>query len=893
MAPIKIITFEFGLLNSYPSMKKCCTGLKEVFFFILVSVLFLPLPVNATHQRAAEILYKHIDGLTYEITLISYTFTPSPANDFRDFLQINWGDGTSDDIPRVERTNLANDITYNRYIGQHTFPGPSFYTISCEDPNRNGGILNIPNSINIPLYIYSELYINPFLGGYNDSPELLIPPIDNGCIDQPYYHNPGAFDPNGDSLSYRLVPCLGAQGLPIPGYTLPAAEHVFRIDSVTGDVFWDYPIQAGEYNIAILIEEWRNGIKIGSVLRDMQIIIVACNNRPPVIETPADTCIEAGDTLVFNVRAYDPDSNTVTLTGTGGPLVITNSPASMHPTPSIGLGHTTATFTWPTICGHVLKQPYRVFFRAIDNGSPVNLVDITSMRILVIGPAPKNLTATPLGTSITLNWDNYACTNASGYYIYRKSDSTGYQPGYCQTGVPSYLGYSKIAQVADLTQTTFVDNNNGSGLVLGIKYCYLIIAYYPDRAESYASNEACASLKKDVPVITNVSVNNTSTVLGSMHVAWSKPTELDTIQAPGPYMYILERSSITSLNLFVKVDSLFSLNDTIYTDSLLNTDQIPYKYRVDLYNLTPGNRFLIGSSQVASSIFLAIFPSDKRLKFVWTNNVPWTNFRFDIYRQNAASSEFDSIGSSPLPAFIDTGLKNHTEYCYLVRSVGKYSSDGFVFPIINYSQIRCETPVDNIPPCPPVLKVTPECDVSTNKLSWVNPYDTCSLDIVKYYIYFTPSSGTNLILLDSLLNRNDTVYYHKPENGIAGCYSVIAIDSAGNKSNFSDTVCIDIYDCPSFRYRLPYIFTPNGDGFNDTFIPFPYTSVEKINLKIFDRWGKEVFETSDPDVNWDGNDKNTNRPCSDGVYFFVCDVYEITLTGTVKRTLEGSVTILR
>ena len=74
----------------------------------------------------------------------------------------------------------------------------------------------------------------------------------------------------------------------------------------------------GEYNIAILIEEYRHGVKIGSVIRDMQIIIMACNNHVPEIISLDDTCINAGDTLVFKVSARDPDANqVVTLTAIG------------------------------------------------------------------------------------------------------------------------------------------------------------------------------------------------------------------------------------------------------------------------------------------------------------------------------------------------------------------------------------------------------------------------------------------------------------------------------------------------------------------------------------------------------------------------------------------------
>ncbi len=123
----------------------------RLLLLLFLCIFLIPLHGRATHQRAAEITFKHISGLTYEINLISYTFTPSPANAFRDYLLINWGDGVSSEIHRDTVRNLPNDISYNFYRGQHTFPGPASYTISCEDPNRNGGIMNIPNSINIPL----------------------------------------------------------------------------------------------------------------------------------------------------------------------------------------------------------------------------------------------------------------------------------------------------------------------------------------------------------------------------------------------------------------------------------------------------------------------------------------------------------------------------------------------------------------------------------------------------------------------------------------------------------------------------------------------------------------------------------------------------------------------
>ena len=864
---------------------------KHLIVMFMLALAFLPGRLMATHQRAAEITFRHVKDLEYEITLISYTFTPSPANAYRDYLTINWGDGKVSDIQRKVITYLPDDITYNKYVGTHEFPGAATFTISCEDPNRNGGIINIPNSINTPLYIYSELTISPFIQGFDNSPVLLIPPVDNGCVNQVFYHNPGAYDPDGDSLSYRLVPCRGVQGQQIPGYTYPAPPPELTLNPVTGDLIWDYPTQQGEFNIAILIEEWRNGARIGSVLRDMQITIVACDNKPPVIDPIPDTCVEAGKTLRFPVTAHDTIISKITLTATGGPFTLATQPATLTPEIATGYGSVEAIFKWSTACEHIRLSPYQVLFKAKDDGRPVSLVNIKSMMIRVVGPAPDSLAALPVGNSIALSWDTLSCRNAAGYYVYRKADSTGFVHGYCETGVPAWLGYTRIATLQGVGTTSYLDDNGGAGLQRGLRYCYIVVAWFHDKAEGYASAEVCATLKKDVPVITNASITATGAANGSVYVAWSRPTELDTVQIPGPYRYLILRSRSDAPDNLQAVDSLDNLNDTIFNNLNLNTSQFHYRYRIDLWNVTPGNRFLVGSSQPANTVFLSAYATDKMNKLTWTNNVPWLNKRFTVYRKDPGGSTYDSIAGVTQPRYNDRGLVNGLEYCYRIRSTGNYSAPGFVDPILNDSQELCAVPVDNVPPCPPLLTVATICESSTNRLSWRIPSDTCPTDIQRYYIYYTQLRGTP-VLIDSLTGAGDTVYLHIPPGAITGCYAVAAADSLGNRSEPGNVVCIDYTNCP--EYTLPNLITPNGDFINDTLTPFPgYTSIRSVMMKIYDRWGRMVYKTTEPPIRWDGRDMTTGNPCSDGTYFYVCDVTAITLDGDKTFTLKGTVTILR
>ncbi|NNF01260.1 MAG: T9SS type B sorting domain-containing protein, partial [Bacteroidia bacterium] len=685
------------------------------------------------------------------------------------------------------------------------------------------------------------------------------------------------------SLSYELISCRGENGQFISGYTFPTANNSFTLDAITGDLIWDTPQAVGEYNVAMLIREYRDGSEIGSVVRDMQITIKPSNNNPPTIDPLLDICVEAGTFISIDVEARDLDNDQITLTGTGGPLILSVSPATFNQ-PVTGTGVVNSTFEWQTDCDHVRKSSYQMLFKAEDSDPDVNLVDLERLNITVVAPAPKNPKAEPLGNNINLHWNPSICQGANGYKIYRRLGFYGFTPGQCETGVPAYTGYSLIGKTFALNDTTFSDDNNGSGFIAGQDYCYMIVACFPDGAQSYASVEVCTEIKRDLPVITNASVNFTDAVNGSVYVAWSKPTELDSTITPGPFRYEVFRSADLSGTNFTMIASLPSLNDTIITDTLINTLDNPHSYRIDLWNETPGNTFLVGNSTIAASVYLNIVSGDKKLNLNWDVNVPWTNSRYDIYRFNNISMTFDSIGTSTNKNFVDTGLVNGQQYCYKIKSVGQYSGDGLIKPIINWSQENCAMPIDNEPPCAQDLNVIPDCDLERNFLSWNNNGTNCPNDIHHYNIYYTPLLNGDFNLIATINDSKDTSIVFDNLESIAGCYYVTAVDSIGNESMQSNIECVD--NCP--LYELPNVFTPDDNGKNDLFHPFPYRFVRDIDIKIYNRWGNLVFETTDPDVNWNGKLNNSGGACPDGVYFYTCVVNEIYLEGIRSRVLKGN-----
>ena len=58
-------------------------------------------------------------------------------------------------------------------------------------------------------------------------------------------------------------------------------------------------------------------------------------------------------------------------------------------------------------------------------------------------------------------------------------------------------------------------------------------------------------------------------------------------------------------------------------------------------------------------------------------------------------------------------------------------------------------------------------------------------------------------------------------------------------------------------------------------------------MHIYNRWGEEVFATSNPDIAWGGNHKGTDDKVTTGVYYYVCDVYEERISGKEHTTLVG------
>jgi gliding motility-associated-like protein len=178
------------------------------------------------------------------------------------------------------------------------------------------------------------------------------------------------------------------------------------------------------------------------------------------------------------------------------------------------------------------------------------------------------------------------------------------------------------------------------------------------------------------------------------------------------------------------------------------------------------------------------------------------------------------------------------------------------------------------------VDVTPPIKVSTF------PFDTVAYEGEQFKILatsvatdylWTPSTGlSNPGIPDPILTAGPV--------GDVIVYKVTASTQAGCKGE--GYVRLRVYKGPDLY--IPTGFTPNGDGRNDTFFPFP-VGVKSIKyFRVFNRWGQMIYSTTTLNQGWDGKFGGIEQ--ASGVYIWM--VEGVTLDGR-PITKKGTIMLIR
>ncbi len=270
-------------------------------------------PILANHAMAVDLSYTCLneEDQTYALTLNFYfdcgsTIIQQPSLD----ISINAFStlcGESIDvelkrdpnIPGEEVSQLCDDIINSGGsncnggiwpgVEKFVFEGVIQLPKKCEDwiinyrlselEFRSASITNLADPDLKKIYVQATLDNTQ---GCNSSPSFASIPVSYYCTEGATFTQ-GVIEPDGDGLDFTLIQPLNNLNQPIQ-YTNsntpqnPFPNNSFSFDDNTGEIqfqtdFAQFPV------IAVLVEEYRNGKVIGSVMRDMQFVILECDNQ--------------------------------------------------------------------------------------------------------------------------------------------------------------------------------------------------------------------------------------------------------------------------------------------------------------------------------------------------------------------------------------------------------------------------------------------------------------------------------------------------------------------------------------------------------------------------------------------------------------------------------------
>ena len=169
------------------------------------------------------------------------------------------------------------------------------------------------------------------------------------------------------------------------------------------------------------------------------------------------------------------------------------------------------------------------------------------------------------------------------------------------------------------------------------------------------------------------------------------------------------------------------------------------------------------------------------------------------------------------------------------------------------------------------LKVYPlPVAIITPSESTIYENEEINLTAGTYSIYEWYNANDSLISTEEVLTVTDSGSFY------------IWVQDANGCEDYSDIATVNMV--PITQLFIPNTFTPNGDDHNELFVIKGYNIIT-YNLKVFNKWGEQLYESDNIEKYWDG--KYNNKQVQQGAYYYNIEVLgedrEIFIkTGTVK-----------
>jgi len=408
-------------------MNRFLPAIRSVIF--LLCLLLAGSSANASHLYGGDLYYKWISGNTYQVTLACYGDCSGGA--FPSFhtsiAEVNIYKGgvldTTIEMPCLdtngtEVTPVCPSDTGNTACHGGTLPGikrfifQSTVTLSGPAPDwvflfngnltsssagRSGSITNLSSAGTMTLL---DTLNN--VNGPNSSAEFTTIPTPFFCINEQANFNPGAVDPDGDSLSFKLVPGItgvsagtisyvvyaagyGYAHYPI-AVTAPAASN-FSLDSNSGQLTFT-PNTIQRSLVVLQVNKYdKNGNLVGTSMREMTVVVIPCTTKPPTgvitnnnggkILTSYDfTVCQSQGFFNFHIDPQAPDGSNVTATATGLPAGAT------YTVTGNGTKNPSGVFSWDA--SHAAPGIYKFFVTFQNDACPLSSKQVLVYTVTVL-----------------------------------------------------------------------------------------------------------------------------------------------------------------------------------------------------------------------------------------------------------------------------------------------------------------------------------------------------------------------------------------------------------------------------------------------------------------------------------------------------------------------------
>lgn len=466
---------------------------------------------------------------------------------------------------------------------------PAGYYFSWERCCRNKVVSNIIDSETNGIAFYAEV---PGFAVKNSLPRFDNLPLSLLCVGNFFAYNFKVIDDDGDSLVISLTEPLkgnldqgrpnsnGSTGWPIlipkpyPKVDWSAdfgLDNVMNgrpsltIDSETG-VASVTPTQQGVFVFAIKVEEFRKGVRLGEVIRELQYTVSTCSeNESPTADVSFQDSIfrvYPGKEFNINFTVADGDGDSV-FAQPIGPMFRTElvgSPKALFRTVR-GQGMLDVSISWSPTCDQVRGEPYSASINIKDNGCPLPSQKLVDFKVLVENPpvfeAPDIFCVERLSEDslqVRLAFKEYGGHFAG--IVLERNDGTGWDT------------IDTITSAQQKTYHDFAERNAQK------EFCYRAYAINICGVKGDVTDSFCSVRDIDVPPlvseISHLTVNDDEFI----QLEWQSNRAIDF------GTYELYRSRGMEDSILVKI--MDRATDTFFIDSFVDADSFVYSYRLQV-----------------------------------------------------------------------------------------------------------------------------------------------------------------------------------------------------------------------------------------------------------------------------------------------------------------------